>query len=235
MSPNKLCIVKPEMDIDETICQYMDLDFLLLLLSTKKYFVRLKRGFKDKREKELPLKDMFVPHIANQAISKDTVMQELSTMSIRLSQYREYGALPTSCWTLRQSESNLMWSGYTNKLGACIKSTIGKFVSAVDYSGYTLLYGKISYHGYNFSRDDELFSKESAFADEKELRFYFLPDITSEMRKESILLPVKPKELIQEIVLSPYIQPQAASELAQILSERYDVVAKSSKIQINNL
>lgn len=42
MSDVKYCFVRPEVGLDTPICQYLDLDYLLRLLTTNKYFVRVK-------------------------------------------------------------------------------------------------------------------------------------------------------------------------------------------------
>lgn len=51
VSDVKYCFVRPEVDLDTPICQYLDLDYLLRLLTTNKYFVRCKNCFSDKNEK----------------------------------------------------------------------------------------------------------------------------------------------------------------------------------------
>ncbi|MBO5443841.1 MAG: hypothetical protein J5995_00625 [Muribaculaceae bacterium] len=231
----KYCYVKSEVNPEEPICQYLDLDFLLKLLSTKTYFVKFKGNFPDVHESELPLKDMFPIYCANYNPDKDKVKQDICIMSDKLEKYRHTSTIPTSCWTLRDAESSLMWHNYTTKLGACIKSTVSNFISAIDFTEYDLLYGKIAYHGYHFYQESFLFSKDSSYADEKELRFYFIPKNGTDTVKKTngISLMVKPDELIEEIILSPHIEPRAASELCIILTEKYGIKVRPSKIHID--
>lgn len=222
MNDVKYCFVRPEINIDEPICQYLDLDYLLNLLSTSKYFVRCKNCFPDKNEILPPLKSMFPVYQADSKPDKCILERDMKNFSDKLEACKERGSLPASCWTVRDRESMLMWTSYTTKLGVCIKSTVRRFVTAIDYSGYELMYGLMSYHGYSFYQDSELFSKDPAFADEKELRFYFVPKESADMPKDNVFLPVRPFELIDEIILSPFITPKAASELSAMLKEKYD-------------
>ena len=59
MTRNKYFYIRQFVNQNDVICQYMNLDNLILILSTNKYFVRFKRGFSDKYEKTLPLKNLF--------------------------------------------------------------------------------------------------------------------------------------------------------------------------------
>ena len=234
MTSDKYSFVRPEISLSETICQYMDLDYLLLMLSTGKYFVRYKGGFSDKDEATLPIKDVLPIHQANQKPDKERLEQDMRRFEDKLAAYKELRSVPTSCWTLRNSESSLMWSAYTSKIGVCIKSTVASFISAVDYTGYELFYGLMSYHGFSFYRDDECFSKSRAFADEKELRFYFLSDKEPDTTGNGVSFTVKPCELIKEVILSPRIAPKAAAELCEMMRKRYDIKVSASKIRMND-
>lgn len=83
-----------------------------------------------------------------------------------------------------------------------------------------------------FENENELFSKDPAFADEEELRFYFVPEDSSEMPEDNMYLKAETKDLIDEIILSPRIEPVAASELRTMLSEKYGVRIVPSKNRI---
>ncbi len=85
------------------------------------------------------------------------------------------------------------------------------------------MYGRMLYNGYGYYQENELFSKDPAFADEEELRFYFVPEDSSEMPEDNMYLKAETKDLIDEIILSPRIEPVAASELRTMLSEKYGV------------
>lgn len=223
VSDVKYCFVRPEVGLDTPICQYLDLDYLLRLLTTNKYFVRCKNCFSDKNEKLPPLKDMFPVYPADKKPDKSILERDMTAFEDKLALCKKRGHLPASCWTLRNKESDLMWSGYTTKLGACIRSTVRRFITAIDYTGYKLMYGRMSYNGYGYYQENELFSKDPAFADEEELRFYFVPEDSSEMPEDNVYLKAEAKDLIDEIILSPRIEPVAASELRTMLSEKYGV------------
>lgn len=224
-----------EVYLNTPIRQYMDLDYLLLLLNKNEYFVRYKAGFSDRNEKTLPLRDIMPIYPAHHKPSQSKLKDDFAKLSEKHAKYKELARVPTSCWTLRNSENALMWLAYTSKFGACIKSTISKFISAIDTPDYEIVYGAINYHGYSFYNNNELFSKALEFSDEKELRFYFLENKHQDVNgKAGVSFPVKPRELINEVILSPCIAPRVALELSTMLTERYGLRATPSKILMDN-
>ena len=60
-------------DTEQTICQYMDLDYLLRLLDTHTYFVKPKQSFQDFHESCLPLKSIFIPHLVGRECEKSAI------------------------------------------------------------------------------------------------------------------------------------------------------------------
>ena len=75
------------------------------------------------------------------------------------------------------------------------------------------------------------FLKNPAFEEEKEIRYYFTPkkDISN---SKGISIPILPDVMIDEIILSPYIESKAQDILKQIISEKYDINVTSSKIEL---
>lgn len=108
MSDVKYCFVRQEVGLDTPICQYLDLDYLLRLLTTNKYFVRCKNCFSDKNEKLPPLKDMFPVYPADKKPDKSILERDMAAFEDKLALCKKRGHLPASCWTLRNKESDLM-------------------------------------------------------------------------------------------------------------------------------
>ena len=218
-------------DGNQEILQYMDLDYILRLLETSSYYVKQKRNFPDKHESRLPLKAMFSlqPVEPESYKGKPTDIVE-SLERIRL--FSESGRMLTACWTERRGESALMWKNFTTKMGGYIKSTINHFVASFANDDYDICCGRMSYTGIYAGQDltESLFTKDKAFEEEKEIRFYFTPKKNLSTNK-GISIPILPKVMISEIVLSPYIEPKSRDVLKQIMSEKYDIKVTSSKIE----
>ena len=94
-----------------------------------------------------------------------------------------------------------------------------------------MFYEGIKYHNDNLER---LFIKDKAFEGEEEIRFYFIPSVkvnTSKM--EGLSIAVDPEVMIDEIILSPYIDKIAANELKEFIAREYKVKVNQSKIELN--
>lgn len=52
----------------------------------------------------------------------------------------------TSCWTLNNIESMLMWCAYTTKShGVLIETTVGKFIESLNLPSYSVMRGAVQY------------------------------------------------------------------------------------------
>lgn len=219
-------------DVNTEIQQYMDLDYLLRLLETRSYYVKQKQEFPDKHESGLPLKAMF----SLQSVEPDNYKGKPTyiTESLeRIRKFTESGCMLTTCWTERRGESALMWKNFTTKQGGCIKSTINNFVASFANDDYDICCGRMSYTGVYAGQDfiESLFTKDKAFEEEKEIRFYFTPKNRLPTNK-GISIPILPDVMIKEIILSPYIEPMARDVLKQIISEKYEIIVAPSKIEL---
>lgn len=229
------------LDEDTKICQYLNLDYLLALLKTGKYYVNRKQVFADKRESSRPLKLIFseftIPggKLSPAQEERSKKRQESVHQFNKVSSY-----LLTSCWTEQNSENVLMWERGGERHKACIKSTVGKFVSAISETELTIWCGKIMYDPI-FSAlmsDDILWYKQSYFSDEREIRFYFSKDLDQITPDEDHLLnhkkfSVDTSTLIQEIILSPYINDSTYEELKETIEDKYKIHTTKSKIEIS--
>jgi hypothetical protein len=219
-------------DANTEIRQYMDLDYLLRLLETRSYYVKQKQEFPDKHESRLPLKAMFSLQSVEPGSYKGKPTDITESLE-RIRKFTESGCMLTACWTERRGESALMWKNFTTKMGGCIKSTINNFVASFANDDYDICCGRMSYTGVYAGQDfiESLFTKDKAFEEEKEIRFYFTPK-NSTTTCNSTSIPVIPDVMIDEIILSPYIEPRAREILRQIISEKYNLKVTSSKIEL---
>ena len=147
--------------------------------------------------------------------------------------FTESGRMLTACWTERKGESALMWKNFTTKMGGCIKSTINNFVASFTNDDYDICCGRMSYTDICAGQDlvDSLFTKDKAFEEEREIRFYFTPKKGLPTSK-GISIPILPDVMIDEIIISPYIEPKAQNVLKQMISEKYNIKVTSSKIEL---
>lgn len=216
------------------IYQYMDLDYLISLLESKQYFVNRKCHFEDKGESVLPPKSLFGLNSIGVQLNKDEITKMTQELSEKLNRYRESASWLTSCWTKDNTESLLMWKNYTTKIGVRIKSKIENVIASINTDKYKIVCGHISYDGYNSKPFEEcLFSKERYYKDEYEVRFYFIPKDESINSLSGEFIAVTPETMIDEVILSPYINKNAAKIISQLLREEYSLQAvKLSKIEL---
>lgn len=216
------------------IYQYMDLDYLFSLLESKQYFVNRKCHFEDKGESVLPPKSLFGLNSIGVQLNKDEITKMTQELSEKLNRYRESASWLTSCWTKDNTESLLMWKNYTTKIGVRIKSKIENVIASINTDKYKIVCGHISYDGYNSKPFEEcLFSKERYYKDEYEVRFYFIPKDESINSLSGEFIAVTPETMIDEVILSPYINKNAAKIISQLLREEYSLqTVKLSKIEL---
>ncbi len=225
--------------LDTEICQYMNLDYLLALLKTKKYFIHRKKFFSDKQEKRIPFKLRFMeisPYGKPLSPEQERRSQERNEYIDRYE--KKSSLLLTSCWTERTSENALMWDRMGESHQACIKTNIGNFVSAFEKLKYHIWCGKMQYAPIykSIMSDDIIWCKEPYFSDEREVRFYFSTDLqniqSDSTPNDHQFFPVKIDTLIKEIILSPYIERSAAEVLQDIIKKTYGITTLLSKIEI---
>lgn len=227
-------IIMEEVDNNLTIYQYMNLDYLLCLLKRQEYYVKPKKYFFDKHERNLPLKSHFRIEPVGENCYKR--IQKTDDSFEKSRQFHESGNLLTACWTKHDGENMLMWKNFTSKLGVCIKSTVANFIASFKTDDFVVCCGKMTYDGIKNHHDniERLFLKDRPFEGEEEIRFYFLPTNNVDTSNLAGLpLSVNPKVMIDEIILSPYINRIAANELKTFITEKYNVKVNLSKIELN--
>lgn len=134
-------------------------------------------------------------------------MVDIEEALVRLRRFMESGTMLSACWTEHLGENALMWGNFTSKMGICIKSSIHNFMASLDTDDYNIWCGRMAYSGIHTDTEilDCLFTKDKAFADEDEIRFYFTPRCSqSDKTDKGVSIPVLPQVLIDEIILSLY-------------------------------
>lgn len=236
------CIIDPEVNADTEICQYLDFDYLMSIILRGKYCVKQKSEFIDKRESDLFSKWMFPLRPARDYDGIDhSEMGSVEEMNVKLKEFKNTGNYYTSCWTLDTTEKIFMWQTYASKLGVRIKTTIGDFIKSLkacdEFS--RLECHKIKYKNVTFYDDFETYltTKDKAFEDEREVRFYFL----NEMKKEEcinheetkkIFIPVDYHKMIKSVIISPFVEGSTASWLCENLSKEFNLTSSISEIKI---
>ncbi len=222
---------------DKFICQYMRLDYLIRLLEKKQYYVKRRRTFEDANESYKNNKLAFaLRSVGNNCIQQPEVKE-------RLIPYTDIIHCPTSCWSMHEHESFLMWKSYATEIGACIRTTVHNFIASLQIdldivkSENKVLCGSMNYEYFKPSatEDNQLFDKDIVYTDENEFRFYFLLASDSEKMKDEIKgidVPVDTKVMIDEILLSPFICKEAANKIARMINCAYDIDVKLSNIKI---
>ena len=232
---NKLRYYKLMEGVDKhlEISQYMDLDYFLCLLESRKYYVKQKKKFPDKHESTMPLKAMFKMQPVNTGSYKGE-STDVNDLFERIQRFKESGTMLTACWTEHNGENALMWKSFTSKMGVCIKSSICNFIASFETDDYDICCGRMSYTGIKSDHDfeDSLFAKDNAFEAEREIRFYFTPkNNTDTSIQEGVSLPVSPEVMVNEVILSPYINIKARNVLMHFISEKYNINVTTSKIE----
>lgn len=129
-----------------------------------------------------------------------------------------------------------MWQTYASKLGVIIRTTIGDFINSLktcnDYD--TLRCCKIKYKNATFydSFDTYLTTKDKAFRDEQELRFYFLNEAT-EKKEHKIFVPIDYKKMIKSVAISPFVDGATSNWLCKLLSTEFGLMTSQSEIKLN--
>lgn len=227
---------KGEIQWNAPIFQYMRLDYLISILSTKEYYVRPRCEFHDAFEMNLPLSRMFPLYEAERDVH-GAIKGEIEIMAEKMKANRENGKLLTSCWCSQPNENILMWNCYASKVGVRVKSTISRFMSSLKTDEYFILCDYMNYAGYSFQNEDFLFTKDKGFESEREFRFYFIPKVSNPDSNASNAKPVRinvePLELIESITVSPCIEIRSANEICKLIKDRYGVRIHPSALKIN--
>lgn len=232
-----------EWDSSLLLCKYMKMDYFLDMLKTRTLFVGQKCSFDDLSEQNLSFKDCPVFYLANSKVSDSKLEQDQKIKEELCNQYHAYSALPASCWTHDVTENVFMWTVYADKYGVRIKTTLKKILDNLELEEYQVVCDKMIYRT-NYPRtkvENLMFYKRIFFRDEKEFRFYFVPQ-TYEAHcllnvNERIKLKIRnPVDMIDEVMISPFIHHTSC--ISEYLTKQFMFhknQIKKSQIKINEL
>lgn len=220
---------------DRFICQYLRLDYLISLLETGQFYVRRRKCFCDRNESFYDKRLGF----DFSAVGENTFPQHQHNN--RLFTYRDIVTCPTSCWSMTERESYLMWKSYATEVGACIRTTTHNLIASLkidlDYENdeNRVLCGSMNYKVpliHSTDESSQLFDKDIVYADENEFRFYFLLKSDTQEDSSGIHIPIDTTVMIDEVILSPFINRDAADMLLRMLRCTYNINVSVSNIKI---
>ena len=175
----KRFIINNIINRDTKICRYMNFDSFLIMLEGKFYVSRKQKFFDHRESGKIPIKHHFVFSAVSEYIAeKDNIVTKRQEIRF-INNLAKSRFLLTSCWTINNGENYLMWKGYTEKIGVCVCTTIGKLIDSIDYEklNYIPICSPMFYERINMQEDflQSTFTKELFYESEKEIRFYFVP------------------------------------------------------------
>lgn len=221
---------------DRVICQYMRLDYLLQLLETRQLYAKRRRENDDTNEGYYNKLLEFRVSVASNGGTSHTENQQCNLS------YKDIVNCPISCWTKTERESYLMWKSYAGETGVRIKSSIHNLIASLQLNLGKDSKDKVYCGSMNYCKDllpstdeeKQFFGKDEVYADEDEFRFYFaLSDDFDRKGTTHRLVPVDPKVMIDEILLSPFLCKEAANKLVRMIKCSYGFEnVEQSKIKI---
>lgn len=220
------------LSIKTKIFRYTSFTNLLTILEEGKLFINLRSNFSDRREKgEFYNSKLLFSRfsVANEKTDEET----LKEWSYKDAQIRAACKLPTSCWTTKAEEDFLMWSAYAkNEDGVRIETTIEKLIGSPIFFEGILYCDNIKYGKEKplYEVGESMFYKTNFYKGEEEFRFYV---IEKNIKMNSVFLDVNPLEMIQEIILSPFLPIKIAKVKIEMLQEKYRFL--NDKIRISNI
>lgn len=217
---------------DTKLYKYIDLSALVDIMDGN-FLVRLRKNFSDRHERgelDNPFIECMLPVGQKMSGAYNKIWDDVKQKRI-LS-----GDIPTSYFTLESEEMYHMWKLYTqNYTGLRIETTLGKFLDALDFSGFEIFVGKMSYSPKDIPAYDlvgYLFCKKLWYKPETEFRVYFIPKGIAKI-DDSITVGIK-GEWISEIRLSPFIPRNLKGKMLRTLKSyyrKYDCEFKNSFIK----
>lgn len=237
---------------DTIIWRYLSLDKFIDLLISKSIKFTLASIASDKNELKWILQSL-----------KNLSKNEFEKAQNYLNVYRN--SIYISCWTMKEDESNLFWNNYldSNNQGVAIKTKVGKFKkSLIWHSGYSCKivdYRNEFYHEELQNPDVAIFTKNTAYKDESEIRFRvsnfesFFEEkdfedsnimnekflrynniIKTEKSKDVLEFNVNLETLIEEIKISPYCSKWQEENIKRLIKDyQINLIDKITKSTIN--
>ena len=225
-------------ELDCHIYRYVSFAYLVKMIQEKMFFVPNRQKFSDLREhsdyhfmvlEEFKNTIHSVPNYRSRKISK-----------INQERHHQIWNQAVSCWTRDAhrsetiDENYLMWKCHSDKHFVCrIRSSINRFSHSLRNLSHDIIVSQIEYKpiGRFRTKDHptEILVKPSFYIDEEEIRFVVLHNKLADCKMgKDIKLQFEPVEMIDEIMLSPFIN----REEERILRKRLNSVLGESEIEI---
>lgn len=191
-----------------SIVRYTSLKNLHSMLKGNLYSTR-RKNFDDKREQGIvkQTKNAFRLQLAD-GFNKEYWRQ----FDEKVKYSRE---LLTSCWSTSIIEDALMWKSFNAEVR--IKTTTKKLLDAIsDPDINIIICDQVKYAPESpiYTLRDALFYKELSYRNEQEIRFYFDKGLNGNQE-----ISISPNNLIDEVLISPFINNKAQVLLKNIKEE----------------
>lgn len=205
---------------DLKIFRYISLSTLVNMLYNGTLYVSNIQSFSDIREKEGMKKDIEPLPI----ISPCPAYHDRIRIQREEKKRQRILSLCASCWTMdnrgngENDESFLMWKAYTgNEMTCRIATNLENLINSLKDSVDDIVISDVVYNeDSNMTECEKLiFRKSLHYEQEQEVRMVVLND-----NRDGISIPVDIGTLLNEIRLSPFIQPNTASFILEGLRTR---------------
>jgi hypothetical protein len=236
-----------------TVWRYFTLIKFIDFARGNLYFTRGDK-FEDKFEGRLPLYtvkqfeeyfDINPESSTNQAFPDVLDVAHTFMQSIRDGEMMNRQMIAISCWHMNEYESAAMWKLYTqNNYGIAVKSNIDLLKNIDIPKEYNFVINDVEYIDHYKHEDPEgwkyIFKpsmlKRKEFEHEKEIRLFlhkhnYKSDMSA-LPEEGIKVKIKPEEVIEEVIASPYLQKWEFDVLKDIIS-KYGLELKESTFKKN--
>lgn len=227
----------PEVDGNTKIARYFSRDKLEYLIQNDAIWISNSKLFSDEKERQIPM-----------GFFKNWDKPDIEFYQKLENNKRENINAYISCWTEFCCEKKYFWDEYDGKSnGACLITTVKKLKEAihkelpnsillkVDYVNLSDQNTKYElpwfiYDDYLCIRITEKFKEKSEFAEEEEIRFIDYRR-KKEFNEDGFTVKVNLKDLIDEIIISPFSSPEVYEETNSLLLKKFDSkIIHSSKI-----
>ena len=210
-------------NMDTKVYKYMKLSHLLSLIHKKEFYVPNRARFSDLRDKQ-GFEKHIPKHQFDFSISPVYSNRKDQNFYKNIEDERKKAfSLCISCWTMNLNanesinESFLMWKAYgNNEIGCRIGTTIENLINSIIHIPYDIIISEVNYYGELTGINNYIFGKSIYYESEQEVRMAVLSE-----NEHHIQLEINPYSMLQEIILSPFIDPLMENFIINMVKENY--------------